>query len=111
MSVLRLTAVSLATLVFLMRHAVAGAPPTSFDSVYDVSSGGLTIGEMTRRFHINAADGHGNTLLIVAAQNNRLRAAQLLLRKGANTDHQNVSVLSPRAAAAAAAAAEQPARC
>jgi len=55
MSVLRLTAVSLATLVFLMRHAVAGAPPSPFDSVYDVSSGGLTIGEMTRRFHINAA--------------------------------------------------------
>ena len=40
-------------------------------------------------FHVNAADGHGNTLLTVAAQNNRLRCAQLLLRKGAHADHQN----------------------
>lgn len=55
MSVLRLTAVSLAALLFLMQHAAAGAPPAAFDSVYDVSSGGLTVGEMTRRFQINAA--------------------------------------------------------
>jgi CheY-like chemotaxis protein/pimeloyl-ACP methyl ester carboxylesterase len=40
-------------------------------------------------FHINKADDKGNSLLIVAAQNNRLRLAQLLLRKGANVDHQN----------------------
>jgi hypothetical protein len=55
MSVLRLTAVSLASLLFLMQNAVAGPPPVPFVSVYDVSSGGLTIGQMTRRFQINAA--------------------------------------------------------
>ena len=46
-------------------------------------------------FHVNAADGHGNTLLTVAAQNNRLRCAQLLLRKGANADHQNAQGNTP----------------
>ncbi len=55
MSVLRLTAVSLASLLFLMQNAVAGPPPVPFVSVYDVSSSGLTIGQMTRRFQINAA--------------------------------------------------------
>lgn len=40
-------------------------------------------------FHVNKTDEHGNTLLIVAAQNNRLKVVQLLVRKGANPDHQN----------------------
>jgi SAM domain (Sterile alpha motif)/Ankyrin repeats (many copies) len=40
-------------------------------------------------FHVNKTDEHGNTLLMVAAQNNRLKMAQLLIRKGANPNHQN----------------------
>lgn len=44
------------------------------------------------RFHINSADDHGNTLLTVACQNGRLKIAQLLIKKGANPDHQNVRV-------------------
>ena len=41
-------------------------------------------------FHINKADDKGNTLLLVAAQNGRQKLAQLLIRKGANPNHQNV---------------------
>lgn len=40
-------------------------------------------------FHINSADQHGNTLLIVACQNGHQGIATLLLRKGANPNHQN----------------------
>jgi CheY-like chemotaxis protein len=40
-------------------------------------------------FHINKADEKGNTLLLVASQNGRQKLAQLLLRKGANPNHQN----------------------
>lgn len=40
-------------------------------------------------FHVNKTDEHGNTLLMVAAQNNRLKMAQLLIRKGSNPNHQN----------------------
>lgn len=40
-------------------------------------------------FHVNQADDHGNSLLLVAAQNGNQRLAQLLVRKGANVDHQN----------------------
>ena len=40
-------------------------------------------------FHINKADDKGNTLLLVAAQNGRQKLAQVLIRKGANPNHQN----------------------
>lgn len=40
-------------------------------------------------FHINKADDKGNTLLTVAAQNGRMKVAQLLVKKGANPNHQN----------------------
>jgi CheY-like chemotaxis protein len=40
-------------------------------------------------FHINKADEHGNTLLLVAAQNGHMRICQLLVKKGGNPDHQN----------------------
>jgi hypothetical protein len=40
-------------------------------------------------FHVNKADDKGNTLLLVAAQNGRQKLAQLLVRKGANANHQN----------------------
>ncbi|KAG6621321.1 response receiver [Phytophthora cinnamomi] len=40
-------------------------------------------------FHINKGDDNGNSPLLLAAQNNHLKVAQLLLSKGANPDHQN----------------------
>ncbi|RLN51315.1 hypothetical protein BBJ29_005113 [Phytophthora kernoviae] len=40
-------------------------------------------------FHINKSDDNGNSSLLMAAQNNHLKVAQLLLSKGANPDHQN----------------------
>ncbi len=40
-------------------------------------------------FHINSSDEHGNTLLIVACQNGHQSIVNLLIRKGANPNHQN----------------------
>ena len=45
-------------------------------------------------FHINKGDEHCNTLLIVAAQNGHQKVTQLLISKGANPNHQNVSLLA-----------------
>lgn len=42
-------------------------------------------------FHINKADGYGNTLLISAAQNGQKSLAQTLLSRGANPNHQNAT--------------------
>jgi CheY-like chemotaxis protein len=42
-------------------------------------------------FHINKADDNGNSLLLVAAQNGRQKLAQVLIRKGANPNHQNAA--------------------
>jgi ankyrin repeat protein len=38
---------------------------------------------------VDAEDEHGNTVLIVAAQNNNKRICKELLRRGANIHHQN----------------------
>jgi hypothetical protein len=43
-------------------------------------------------FHMNKGDDNSNTLLILAAQNNNLKIAQYLISKGANPNHQNVSL-------------------
>merc|ERR1712216_940181 len=43
-------------------------------------------------FHMNKTDEHGNTLLTVASQNGHMHISQLLVGKGANPSHQNVSV-------------------
>ncbi|RHY59605.1 hypothetical protein DYB34_002793 [Aphanomyces astaci] len=40
-------------------------------------------------FHMNKADEHGNSLLLLAAQNNLLKVCQFLVSKGANPNHQN----------------------
>ncbi|CAN0141239.1 unnamed protein product, partial [Ectocarpus sp. 12 AP-2014] len=40
-------------------------------------------------FNLNKTDDHGNTLLIVAAQNGNLKMAKLYVYKGANPNHQN----------------------
>jgi ankyrin repeat protein len=38
---------------------------------------------------VDAVDEHGNTVLIVAAQNNNKRICKAVLRRGANIHHQN----------------------
>jgi len=43
---------------------------------------------------VDIIDEHGNTFLVVAAQNGHKRIAKIALRQGANMDHQNVSELS-----------------
>ncbi|CBN77180.1 Response receiver [Ectocarpus siliculosus] len=40
-------------------------------------------------FNLNKTDDHGNTLLIVAAQNGNIKMAKLYVYKGANPNHQN----------------------
>lgn len=50
-----------------------------------------------RKFHMNSVDDYGNSLLVIAAQNGQMKIAQLLIRKGANPNHQNVSATAPGA--------------
>ena len=38
---------------------------------------------------VDAVDEHGNTILMVAAQNNNKKICKAVLRRGANIDHQN----------------------
>ena len=40
-------------------------------------------------FHVNKTDEHGNTMLLLAAQNGNLKIAKYLVQKGANINHQN----------------------
>jgi hypothetical protein len=46
-------------------------------------------------FHINKVDEAGNSLLSIACQNGRMKMAQLLVRKGANINHQNARGNTP----------------
>lgn len=39
-------------------------------------------------FNLNKVDDHGNSLLMVAAQNGNLKMAKLFVYKGANPNHQ-----------------------
>lgn len=41
-------------------------------------------------FHINKADEHGNTMLILACQNGNVKVTKYLMAKGANPNHQNL---------------------
>jgi CheY-like chemotaxis protein len=40
-------------------------------------------------FHLNKTDEHGNTMLMLAAQNGNMKICKYLLAKGANPNHQN----------------------
>ena len=40
-------------------------------------------------FHLNKTDEHGNTVLHIAAQNGNLHLGKILIKKGANPNHQN----------------------
>lgn len=46
-------------------------------------------------FNINATDDFGNTLLCAACQNGHQAIAALLIRKGANPNHQNKAGNTP----------------
>jgi len=46
-------------------------------------------------FHINKTDEHGNTLLSIACQNGRFNMSKLLVKKGANINHQNAQGNTP----------------
>lgn len=46
-------------------------------------------------FNLNRVDEHGNTLMHTAAQTGNIRIAKLLLRKGANPNHQNKQGQTP----------------
>ena len=48
-----------------------------------------TDGYETLPFHINKTDEHGNSMLLLAAQNGNRKIAQYLIQKGANMNHQN----------------------
>ncbi|EQC39623.1 hypothetical protein SDRG_03054 [Saprolegnia diclina VS20] len=78
-----------------LKEALARWPDVPFDklsvktqcvlgagTIYDDSLARLA-------FHVNLSDEHGNTLLMLAAQNNGLKVAQFLVSKGANPNHQN----------------------
>lgn len=46
-------------------------------------------------FHLNNVDEHGNTLVHIAAQTGNIKICKLLLRKGANPNHQNKQGQTP----------------
>ena len=46
-------------------------------------------------FNLNRVDEHGNTLMHIAAQTGNIRIGKLLLRKGANPDHQSKQGQTP----------------
>jgi len=46
-------------------------------------------------FNLNRVDTHGNTLMHIAAQTGNIRIGKLLLRKGANPNHQNKQGQTP----------------
>lgn len=80
-----------------LKEALASVPDRHFDSLtvmQPFSPGvGTIYDDLLEKsvFHINKGDENGNSPLLLAAQNNNLKVAQLLLAKGANPNHQNVS--------------------
>ncbi|KDO31888.1 hypothetical protein SPRG_03104 [Saprolegnia parasitica CBS 223.65] len=78
-----------------LKEALARWPDAPFDKLSVKSQCDLGVGTVyddslaRLAFHVNLSDDHGNTLLMLAAQNNGLKVAQFLLSKGANPNHQN----------------------
>jgi CheY-like chemotaxis protein/pimeloyl-ACP methyl ester carboxylesterase len=62
---------------------------STLKSAYEPGVGSVYTGVHPSAFHMNKTDEKGNTLLVVAAQNGRMKIAQLLMKKGANPNHQN----------------------
>lgn len=95
--------VSLAELLSLTRHskfaqikdAIDYLPNKSFDrslvqAQYVPDHGTVYLSSYERLpFHVNKTDEHGNTMLMLAAQNGNMKICKYLLAKGANPNHQN----------------------
>ncbi|OWZ19913.1 hypothetical protein PHMEG_0005762 [Phytophthora megakarya] len=78
-----------------IREALQDVPERKFDPLtvqtQFMSGTGTIYNDQLEKsvFHINKSDDNGNSPLLLAAQNNHLKVAQLLLTKGANPNHQN----------------------
>jgi hypothetical protein len=85
----------------LLNDALSQLPDGKFDlaavkSAYVSAFGTQYIDALNGpAFHINKADDMGNTLLGIACQNGRKKMAELLVRKGANINHQNCKGNTP----------------
>ena len=80
-----------------LKKALGALPDRLFDTsairIQYAEAQGTLYSDATERnvFHMNKGDDKGNSLLSLAAQNNSARVAELLVKKGANVNHQNVS--------------------
>ncbi|KAH7479941.1 Unconventional myosin-Va [Phytophthora ramorum] len=78
-----------------VREALQDVPERRFDPLvvktpFVPGSGTVYSDQLEKSvFHVNKGDDNGNSPLLLAAQNNHLKVAQVLLSKGANPDHQN----------------------
>ncbi|KAL3657114.1 hypothetical protein V7S43_018026 [Phytophthora oleae] len=78
-----------------IREALQDVPERKFDPLavktqFAPGTGTLYSDQLEKSvFHVNKGDDNGNSPLLLAAQNNQLKVAQLLLSKGAYPDHQN----------------------
>eukprot|EP00644_Phytophthora_capsici_P003647 jgi/Phyca11/574647/estExt2_Genewise1.C_PHYCAscaffold_640136 len=78
-----------------IREALQDVPERKFDPLtvktqFAPGTGTIYSDQLEKSvFHVNKGDDNGNSPLLLAAQNNQLKAAQLLLAKGAYPDHQN----------------------
>ncbi|ETI33493.1 hypothetical protein F443_19805 [Phytophthora nicotianae P1569] len=78
-----------------IREALQDVPERKFDPLtvktpFAPGTGTIYNDQLEKSvFHVNKGDDNGNSPLLLAAQNNHLKVAQLLLSKGANPDHQN----------------------
>lgn len=79
-----------------LKEALASVPEQRFDPLTVLQAYSPGVGTVyddvleKSVFHVNKSDENGNSPLLLAAQNNSLKVAQLLVAKGANPNHQNV---------------------
>jgi hypothetical protein len=79
----------------LLKQVLEQLPDRTFDKelvraqyVQDVGTA-YVAGYEAQPFHMNMTDKHGNTLLMLAAQNGSVKSGKLFYAKGANPNHQN----------------------
>ena len=78
-----------------LKEALDPLPNKAFDAAlvrvpYVEDFGTAYIGAYEREaFNVNKTDDHGNTLLLISAQNGSGKIAKLLVSKGANPNHQS----------------------